>query len=256
MRTWPHCCISAAGFFFVFLPVKNNFLLDSCVLHDRLARVRHFTFNYLSRMKKIVLLLLASLGMTLGFTLSSCSNGGSSESSYEPSRAFPGTTFSVVNITPGFSIEFTSANTAWVNTIRFTPGVGRGYQGFFSINQARPPKMENGIWTIWGDIGFTDGTITSDSDMRKLLGVNAGAYEMTINRFVLLLEIPAGKQSGAYAGTGNLFAEGEYWMNSSVTEPTEFEREVSISYEAIGVLKEEYLVRPGEKEENDQPFEY
>lgn len=207
-------------------------------------------------MKKIVLLLLASLGMTLGFTLSSCSNGGGSESGYEPSRAFPGTTFSVVNITPGFSIEFIAANTAWVNTISFTPGVGRGYQGFFSIDQSRPPKLEDGIWTIWGDIGFTDGSITSDSDMRKLLGVNAGAYEMTINRFVLVLEIPAGKQVGAYAGTGNLFAEGEYWMSSGATDPSELEREVVISYEAIGVLKEEHLYRPGEDEGDDQPFEY
>ena len=207
-------------------------------------------------MKKTVLLLLASLGMTLGFTLSSCSSGGS-EDSYEPARAFPGTSFSMTNLTPGFTIEFLSANTAWVNTINFTPGVGRGYKGYFSIDQSRPPKRaENGNWEIWGGIGFSDGAVTSDQDMRKLLGVNAGAYDMVVDRFVLLLEIPSGNQVGAYAGTGQMFAEVRYWMSSNTTEPAELEPEVSISYEAIGVLKEDYLIRPGEEEENDKPFDY
>ncbi len=207
-------------------------------------------------MKKIFLPLLAVVGMALGLTLSSCGGGGSDATANEPARALTGTSLTVVNPTPNFSLAFEESNTGWVIRSSFTPGASRAYKCFFSVDPARPPKLVEGMWEIWGSIGFVDDSINDDRQYRALIGLNTGAASVFTNRFVLYLQIPAGKQSGLYAGSGVMYVDASYWGTNNDTDPEESVVETSISFEMSGMLKEEFLLPFAKDEETDDPFDY
>ena len=207
-------------------------------------------------MKKIFLPLLAAVGMALGLTLSSCGGGGSDATANEPARALTGITLTCVNTTPGFDMVFKESNTGWIVQVAFTPGGSVPYIGYFSVDQERPPKLVNGMWEIWGSVGFVDNNINNDNQFRSLVGINPGAYQSTIERFVMYLQLPSGSQNGAYAGSGVLYFEGNYWMTSHTTDPNEQSVEKKISFETFGIVKEQFLLPFAKDEEADNPFDY
>lgn len=191
-------------------------------------------------MKKIFLPLLAAVGMALGLTLSSCGGGGGVDKGNEPSRAFVDTALTVVSGTPNFRIYFDAANTGWTVASTFRCGPINTYPCFFNL--IRDPRKEAGHWVIYGNVGFVGDDILKDSNFRALAGVNKAATSCTLDRFELILYIPAGKQMGDYAGTGQLKIVGAFFPINSSNEATKMdEKPRAISFEMTGSLKEEYL---------------
>lgn len=206
-------------------------------------------------MKKIFLPLLAAVGMALGLTLSSCGGGGGVDKGNEPSRAFVDTTLTVVSGTPNFRIHFDAANTGWTVASTFRCGPINTYPCFFNL--LRNPKKEAGLWVIYGNVGFVGDDILKDSNFRALAGVNKSAVSCTLDDFEMILYIPAGKQMGDYAGTGQLKIVGSFFAHSTATEATKMdEKPRAISFEMNGRLKEEYLEPFVAEEESKEDSPY
>ncbi len=206
-------------------------------------------------MKKIFLPLLAAVGMALGLTLSSCGGGGGSDKGHEPARALIGTSITVVSGTPSFSIDFENANTGWTVSSNFVAGSRRSFPCYFNLT--RDPKLENGVWEFWGSVGWADIEIYKDNNFQALIGVNEGARSCVLDKFVLVLGVPAGKQQGVYAGTGQMMVSGRYFMSDGEAEGTKLKEDPrEISFQMEGQLKEEYLSPFTAEKESDKPFDY
>ncbi len=206
-------------------------------------------------MKKFFLPILAALGMTLGLTLTSCGGGGGSEKAGEPARALVGTSINVTSGTPSFQLDFQTANTGWIVSSEFSPGAQSTYPCSFSL--MRQPELVDGCWEIWGRLGWVDISVFQDNNFLALIGANQAAASCVVDNFVLVLQIPAGEQSGYYAGRGQLTVTGRYFMRNDDPEGTKIvEDPREIEYEMTGKLKAEYLAPPVQEEVEDDPFDY
>ena len=206
-------------------------------------------------MKKIFLPLLAAVGMALGLTLTSCGGGGSSKDGSQPARALAGTSIRETTSTPSFSIDFETANTGWTVSSDFTAGSRKSFPCYFNITRA--PKLETGYWEIWGSVGWLDIEIYKDNNFLALIGVNQAASSCVLDKFVLVLSIPSGKQQGVYTGTGQMMVSGRYFMHDGESEGTKLKEDPrEITFEMTGSLKEEYLAPFTSEDVVDKPFDY
>ena len=209
-------------------------------------------------MKKIFLPLLAAVGMALGLTLTSCGGGGgSSKDGAQPARALAGTTLTSTSKTPCFTLKFEIANTGWTIASTFTPGEAKkkSYPCYFNLTRA--PKLVEGNWEVWGSIGWVDIDILKDDSFLALLGANSTASSCTIEQFVLVLNIPSGKQPGVYSGDGQMMVEGRFYMHDGEAEGTKITgKTVKFNFEMEGQVKEKYFKGFTEEDTNDKPFDY
>ena len=206
-------------------------------------------------MKKIFLPLLAAVGMALGLTLSSCGGGGGSEKGSEPARALAGTSIKVVSGTPSFGIDFETANTGWTVTSEFTAGSRKSFPCFFNLT--RDPKLENGSWEFWGSVGWADIEVYKDNNFLALIGVNQGAESCVLDKFILVLSIPDGRQQGVYAGSGQMMVSGRYFMSDGEAGGTKLKEDPrEITFEMTGQLKTQYLAPFKGEEDSTVDFPY
>lgn len=207
-------------------------------------------------MKKIFLPLLAAVGMALGLTLSSCGGGGGTGSAGKPAKALVGTTIVGKVGTPQFSLQFDTEEAGWFVNSYFTPGSSRSFPCTYALT--RDPKLENGYWEFWGELSWTGIDILKNNDFLALLGVNNEASSCQLEKFVMILQIPAGKQqTGSYQGKGQMNVSGRYFMSDGESEGTKLEEDPrEITFVMTGMLKEEYLQSFNVEKKEESSFDY